>query len=435
MADKKSIGKYFSELGPGYLQSAMTLGAGTAFSAIFAGAAFGYQLIWVAPVAMALGVVMLSAIAHQTLSTGMNPFQAMNTYAGKFFGYGWAISAIISSIIWHFAQYALAAAMMSALARRLGWDAPNWLMGLIALALSIGVALLYSRSSKMVRTYENILKGTVWFIILCFLIVVIKSGIPSPSDLFKGFIPSIPDVNKGVTGITLVVSGLAAAVGANMAFIYPYTLRKRGWGREERWLAKNDLIWGMWLPYSIAAILMVIAAGTVFHYQSPELFTGKGISPVTAAEMLAAPDRLGEFAGFWIFGLGVVAMALSSIIMQMLAAGYAFGEMFNWPEGSTKRTLGTILPGIGVLGSVFWTKMALWVAVPTNIICGFLLPIAYIGFIKLQKNKDYLKEDTPKGLKGQIWYIGMIAATLILVVGLVRLTMSELPKYLDLFGF
>ena len=39
-------------IGPGYMQSAMTLGSGTAASALFAGAVFGYQLLWVAPLAM-----------------------------------------------------------------------------------------------------------------------------------------------------------------------------------------------------------------------------------------------------------------------------------------------------------------------------------------------------------------------------------------------
>ena len=50
--------------GPAYLQSALTLGGGTAASALFTGTAFGYQLLWVAPLSMLLGVVMLSAIVY-----------------------------------------------------------------------------------------------------------------------------------------------------------------------------------------------------------------------------------------------------------------------------------------------------------------------------------------------------------------------------------
>ena len=54
---------YLRLSGPGYLQTAMTLGGGTAFASLFAGAAFGYQLLWVAPLAMLIGIIVLSAIA------------------------------------------------------------------------------------------------------------------------------------------------------------------------------------------------------------------------------------------------------------------------------------------------------------------------------------------------------------------------------------
>ena len=82
-ADSGPVGKrirhYLGLIGPGYMQSAMTLGGGTAATSLFAGAVFGYKLLWVAPLAMLLGVVMLSAVAHQTLSTGRRPFEAINS--------------------------------------------------------------------------------------------------------------------------------------------------------------------------------------------------------------------------------------------------------------------------------------------------------------------------------------------------------------------
>jgi Mn2+/Fe2+ NRAMP family transporter len=418
-------------MGPGYLQSAMTLGGGTAFASIFAGAAFGYRLLWVAPVGMLLGIIVLSAVAHQTLSTGANPLQAMRTHAGGFFAYGWAIAAILSSIIWQFAQYALASAMLAALAQQAGWDAPNWVMGLVALAWCVAVGLLYERSRRLVRAYETILKWMVWFIIACFAWVVIRTGIPSPGDLLEGLVPSIPGEHLGVRGITLVVSGLAAAVGVNMLFVYPYSLQRRGWGRAHRRFARFDLAFGMLVPFAIAASLMLIASASIFHYQSPELFTGTTISPVAAAEILAAPDRLGPVAGLWIFGLGIIAMALSSITMQMLCSGFACGELFGWKAGTPRYAIGTLLPAIGVLGSVFWNNISLWVAIPTNVICGFLMPIAYVGFIILQRNRRYLGDDTPTGARGALWLGGMILATLVLVVGLVWLVVERGPGFID----
>ena len=242
---------------------------------------------------------------------------------------------------------------------------------------------------------------------------------------------SIPGENKGVAGSTLVVSGLAAAVGANMVFVYPYTLRKRGWKREHRRLARLDLTFAMFVPYALAASLMLIASASVFYYGDPELFTGTKIAPWDAAEILAAPDRLGPVTGMWIFGLGIIAMALSSITMQMLCSGFALCEMCGWEAKGVRYRIGMMLPAVGVLGSVFWSDIRLWIAVPTNIACGFLLPLAYVGFILLQRSRAYLGSDRPEGWRGKLWLGGMIVSTLVLVGFLTWFAVNNLPQYLE----
>lgn len=425
---------YLRHIGPGYMQSAMTLGGGTAFASIFAGAAFGYQLLWVAPLAMLLGIIVLSAVAHQTLSSDENPFQAMKKHAGSFYAYSFAIGGIASSIIWQFAQYALASSMLVAVAKSSGYEVSKGAMGTLALAWCVAVALLYDSRPSLVRLYENLIKGMVWFIIACFGLVVIKTGIPHPGDLLSGTVPfRIPGVNKGVEGMTLVVSGLAAAVGANMVFVYPYTLRKRGWGKAHRRLARVDLGFGMFIPYVIAASLMLIASASVYYYGDPELFVGKKISPPDAAAILAAPDRLGPVMGMWVFGLGIVAMALSSITMQMLCSGFALCEMCGWEAKGPRYKLGMMLPAIGVLGSVFWSDMSLWIAVPTNVVCGFLLPISYIAFVKMNRNRDYLGDDTPSGKTATLWTLGMCASILVLVGFLGTYVWNKVPGWIQGF--
>jgi Mn2+/Fe2+ NRAMP family transporter len=429
----RTIG-YLGLMGPGFMQSAMTLGGGTAFASIFAGAAFGYDLLWVAPLAMLLGIIVLGAVAYQTLAVDMDPFQAMRQYAGGFFAWGWAISGIVSSIIWQFAQYALAAAMLQLLGADLGIEAPTWVWGLVALAWCISVAMLYGRAPKLVRLYENILKTMVWLIVGCLAWVVIKTGIPEPGQLLGGLIPSIPESNKGVMGLTLVVSGLAAAVGANMIFVFPYTLRKRGWGPAHQKLARLDLGFGMFVPYVLAAGLLLIAAASIFHFQSPELFEGKKITPWVCAQVLAAPDRLGPTVGLWAFGLGILAMALSSITMQMLCSGFALSVMTGKKTDGHMYRLGMLVPSIGVLGAVYWKDMAMWVAVPTNIVCGLLLPIAYIGFIRLQRNRSYLGDATPSGTMGRLWLFGMGVSTAVMIGFLGWFAVTALPSWFDKVG-
>ena len=64
---------YFKLTGPAWLQSAMTLGAGSAAASVIAGASFGYKLLWVQPIAMLLGIAMMAALGNITLSTGERP--------------------------------------------------------------------------------------------------------------------------------------------------------------------------------------------------------------------------------------------------------------------------------------------------------------------------------------------------------------------------
>ena len=47
----------------------MTLGSGTAATSLFAGAVFGYELLWVAPVAMLFGILRFAHFAHGDLMT------------------------------------------------------------------------------------------------------------------------------------------------------------------------------------------------------------------------------------------------------------------------------------------------------------------------------------------------------------------------------
>lgn len=400
---------YLRLLGPGYLQSAMTLGGGTVSSALFAGAVFGYQLLWVAPLGMALGIVMLSAVAWQTLSTGLRPWPAMRRHAGPFFAWAWAIGALLSSVIWQFAQYALASAVLVDLADLAGWsDAPAFAMGLGVLVWAVLVSALYGRSTAAVKRYERVLQAMVWGIVACFGWVVLQTGISDWGALARGFLAfEVPDTRAGVAGTTLVLSGLSAAVGVNMVFLYPYTLLARGWGRAHRELAGVDLVVGTFVPYAIAVSLVVIATANTLHLDPS--YEGMRLSPVEAAGVLA--QSIGPTAGRLVFGLGVLGMALSSITLQMLTCGFVAVELFDVTVGSRAHRLATWLPVPGVLGAAYWSEIAVWVAVPTNIVCGLFLPAAYLGFCLLQRSADYLGDDRPTAAAGRLWLAAMFGVT------------------------
>lgn len=412
---------YFARLsGPGFLQSAMTLGSGSAAFALFAGAGFGYSLLWVAPIAMLLGVIVLAAVSHQTLSTGMRPFDAMRRFAGAPFAWAWAIGALIASVIWHLPQYALASACLADL---VGEGTSPFAMAFVVLAWAVGLSWFYGVSPRTVRIYEQLLKYIVWGIVLCFAVVVFQTGVDWGALAAGLFTFDMPAEANGVSSFHVVLGGLAAAVGINMVFLYPYSLLARGWGREHRALARFDLLTGMFVPYVLATSLMIIATANTIHKQG---FSGSRLSPLEASTMLSS--TIGDTVGHGVFLVGMLGMTLSTITLHMLTSGFVCSELFGWRVGSWKYRLATWIPTPAVFAPLFWSKQAFWIAIPTTIVCGLFLPIAYLGFAKLLGKRDYLGDDVPKGARGTIWRVAIYVLTAILTASLIKYVIDKVSS-------
>jgi manganese transport protein len=408
---------YFARTGPGWLQSALILGSGSAMASLFAGAFLQYKLLWVQPLAMVLGIVMFSAMSYQTLSTGIRPFYAMKRYLHPAVAWSWAIGALLATVIWHLPQYALAAGMTDDMIKAAtGWTPSSptaqtivlVVIGLVILTISTAVVWTYSSGHKGIRLYERILKGMVWMIIIAFSIVIARravSGNMQWGKLFKGFLPVYLPTDR--RGVSIVMAAFSAATGINATFLFPYTLLARGWGKEHRGLSRFDLITGMLMPFCIATSLMVIATGCTIYDPVKFASGSTTLSPMTAASMLESAG-LSMFFSRIVFGLGILGMAMSSITMHMLICGFAACEVFGVEPGGWRYRLACLIPAPAMVGVVLWKYIGPWIAIPTSAICGLMLPIAFIAFFILNNSRKYLGDDKPSGPKAVAWNIAMI---------------------------
>jgi len=417
---------YARMTGPGWLQSAMTLGGGSAAASLTIGALFGYRLLWVQPIAMALGVIMLSAVSYQTLSTRARPFGAMKKFVHPSVAWAWALATLVATVIWHFPQYALAAGMVEDMVKTgTGWAPEGGVhtafmlaIGVVVLGVSTLITWNYASGWKGIRLYERALKMMVWVIIVSFAVVIVRAAAAGKipwGQLLSGFVPWPSSIPTDTQGIGTVLGAFGAAVGINMTFMFPYTQLARGWGKEHRGVARFDLVTGMLLPFAAATSLMTIAAACTIHGAAE--IQGR-VSPVDAARMIAGAG-VGEMVGHFIFGLGILGMVLSSITTHMIVAGFAACEIFRIEPKGWKYKAACMIPAIGFLGVVLWKYMGMWVAVWTSAVCGAMLPIAYIAFFVLQNRRAYLGDAMPRGAARWAWNIGMglaIAATLAYLV-------------------
>ena len=69
-----------------------------------------------------------------------------------------------------------------------------------------------------------------------------------------------------------------------------------------------------------------------------------------------------------IFGIGVLGMGFSTVIILMLINGYAFCELFNVEQGSTKHMIGCLVSGLsGAIWPLIWDGPAkLWLAIAVS---------------------------------------------------------------------
>lgn len=415
------IPAYIRLSGPGWLQGAMTLGGGSAITSLTIGAVYGYELLWVQPVAMVIGCIMLFALSHQTLSTGIRPFTAMRDFVHPLLAWLWAIAALASSIIWGFSHYPLSAGMLEeviavstgfSLAESGGVSREMFLFGLALLVwmLCAWTAWHYGAGGRAVKWFETTIKLLTCMIILAFLWVVIAataSGKVAWGAVLAGYIPSA--LPGDAAGVTTVMAALGTAVGINMTFVYGYTLLDRGWGPAHRALSRWDILMGLVLPYIVVTGLISIAAAGAFH--GSELSIQGKLSPAQAGAMFADAG-MGPVTGRLVFALGVLGMAVGSLVMHMLCCGAAAGAMFNWEPHSRKYRLALLLPTPAVLGVFLWSTMGAYVILPTSAICGFLLPIAYLGWLFLNNNRSYLGEDTPRGARALAYNAAMMLCIL-----------------------
>lgn len=420
--------------GPGWLQGAMTLGGGSAITSLTIGGVYGYELLWVQPLSMLVGCIMLFALSHQTLSTGEAPFKAMRDHVHPGLAWAWAIAALLSSIIWGFSHYPLSAGMLEEIVEVVTGFSLKQSGGLgrdlYLLALAVGVwcvcaytAWHYGAGGRAVTLFENAIKILSSMIILSFAWVVISASLNGQVNwgaVMAGYIPrSLPTDDAGVTTI---MAALGTAVGINMTFVYGYTLLHRNWGREHRELSRYDIVLGLVIPYVLVTALISIAAAGAFYGSDLDI-QGK-LSPAQAGGMFAEVG-LGEVTGRLIFAFGVLGMAVGSLVMHMLCCGAAAAEMFGWSHDSFKYRLALLAPTPAVLGVFVWSTMGAYVVLPTSAICGFLLPIAYVGWLVLNNSKSYLGADRPVGNKALVYNAAMV---LCIAVVLASVTYSTLVK-------
>ncbi len=602
---------YFKLSGPGWLQSAITLGGGSLSSSLYLGVLAGFSLLWLQPAAMIIGIVMLSAIGYVALSTGEKPFRAINEHVSPVLGWGWLIATVMANCIWSLPQFALAArAFRQNLMpgtfglEAMGEGTANFIIVTSIAVICIIMVFFYDSRGPGVKIFNVMLKLMVGVIVVSFFGVVVymsvKGDLPwgeigsgfipnfrlfwEPADKFSPFLAAAGKFRMFWTDVIVtdqtdtLIAAAATAVGINMTFLLPYSMLKRGWNKHFRGLAVFDLSTGLFIPFILATGCVVIASASQFHTKSAVCFPtkqtvaavpdeaikeafaslsaaeqkarleamlsdgyegtkeektveGKAVDKVVAARIvgelakdsytklndpekrnrirdlllgadggavkgyrgwalkrikkelgneavtkqldeakkaagddkklaaaaarakedqligdLSLADRrlagmlvrrdnihlakslsplIGRNMSNYVFGIGVVGMAVSSIIILMLINGFCLTEIIGIEGKGLWYRLGCLVPAVGMAGPFIWKGAAPYLALPTSVFGFILIPIAYTTFMLVLNSKSLLGDNRPKGAKRWIWNVAMIVGLIPILYGSVSMAWKK----------
>lgn len=355
----KRVGGYIRLSGPGFMNAAFTLGAGSFASSVTLGAAYGYDMLWIPLYSFACGIFMLALAARFVATSEFSVIEAQNKYHGKFFG-SFAtglVACFVASIAYNFGQYALGSDALTSLFDTIGFPVSKNVSWVILAAISIPLSLIYGsgENPKAVKFVENAMKVLIGIMLLVFGAVLCVTGINVPA-MIKGLL--IPTLPSGMDGIIMLIGSMTATIGVMDWVLFNNGMMSRGYSEEHEVVGRFDAFFGGLLPVTLILSFVSIAFA--------EAFSGKPGIPETSEELCSA--LMGIIPSIWIqvgFYIGILALVLSSMIGLSVTCATSFYQSTNVPKNSKAwyHPLIVLAPQIGFLGAFFGKPVMIVVTV------------------------------------------------------------------------
>ena len=378
-----------------------------------AGSEFGMQLLWVLFLSVLFAWVLMEAYGRYAVVTGET---AMHSVRRKIrHGNILAILIIIGVVT---AQWTCLSGILGLTSNMLFelfhlffpdtkpenyWSVLGIAIFLIVMLYGLLMVGKYSFFEKILVVFVTIMG--ISFIISMFIVL------PSPSEIVKGFVPSIPQVPGG----KLMV---AAFVGTTMAaptfVVRPLLMKGKGWGKENTREQFRDALTSSILMFVISGSIMITATGALFH-------EGKVINKVLDLVYTLEPV-VGKYA-VAVFIFGAMSAGLSSIfpilmVAPLLIADYREGELDI--KSQQFKILTAIAGVIGLTVPILGANPII-AQVATQVSGVFVLPFVICAIIILINNKKEMGIHKAGLLLNIGLFSALIFACFIMYTGIIAL--------------
>ncbi len=307
--------EYVKRMGPAWIISAVACGPATLASVSRAGAAYGFDLLWVVVLSAVFGATAQYLAARVGVIEGRGIVASTERHLGGVWAWLLAIDAVLATYL---AAMVLMKALVGVTGLVTGIKGPWW--GLLYAAL---FSAFLVRGGY--RWFEILCKSIVGFMVLCFLATAWQAHIPA-GEFISGLIPSLPG---GLETALMTAAIMGGAVHITIIGMHTYTVNSRGWGRLDLGLARFDTMLSMGVAFGLYSLAIFSVAAAVLH--------PAGIKIKGAAEAALALGPLLGRGAMAVFLTGLWAATLSTIMPTFLAGAYFIADRLHWPTDTGDR--------------------------------------------------------------------------------------------------
>jgi manganese transport protein len=313
------------------------------------GASFGYALLWVVVISALFGALAQYLATKLAVATEEGLVETVERRFGE--KWAWLLVADVV-LVSGFAQLIIMKTVASVSGILTPFSTTVW--GIVwAIILAVGLA------GGGYRIAELGAKVVVSAVVLAFVASLFVVPV-DPATAAGGLVPTIP------SGGAIAAAGiLGGAVHITIITMQTYTVKARGWTREDIDLAQFDISVSMLLAFGIFSIAtFLVAAGALFG-----TVDGQGLRAIAAASALE--PIAGQF-GKQLFLVGLLGAAVSTLGGNTLVAPYVVADKLGWATDVSDSRYRTLLAGTALvsgggvfIGGAFLGQLVLVLAVGT----------------------------------------------------------------------
>lgn len=326
---------YLKDLGPTWIAGAIAAGPATMATVVTAGASFGYSLLWVVILAAIAGALAQYLAMRVGLLTGKGLVSAVEDELGGFWAWLLVIDLVFAAGL---AQLVILKTVADVSEIVTGLDARMWgIMWAVILAITLGYGGY--------RFLEWFAKALVAGVVIAFVASLTIVDI-DVSAAATGLWPAVP---AGVDGALIAAAVLGGAVHVTLVTMQSYTMRSRGWTRDDFGLATFDVFSSMVVAFGAYSLAIFLVAAAVLYDPSAGVID---LTAIGAAEALE--PALGEF-GHWLFLFGLLGAALSTLGGNTFVPPYVIADKLDIERdvADTRYRALVIVVALAAAGGVF----------------------------------------------------------------------------------